>query len=241
MKLIFIRHGDPNYADDCLTEKGRREAAALAKRVKTWDITHIYCSPLGRAKETAQFCLDELNRHDETTYEWLKEFYDPIIHPHLGKKRAPWDFMPSYWTAEPKFYDKNHWFEAPVLKEAEFDIKAYYDEVCNGLDGILAEYGYVRKDGYYEVTRHPEKEETLVFFCHLGVSYVCMSHLLGISPSVMWQSFFTAPTSVTVLGSEERIEGEAGFRCQVLGCTKHLSDAGEPISSSGYFTDAFQL
>lgn len=241
MKLIFIRHGDPNYELDCLTEKGKREAAALAERVKTWDITHIYCSPLGRAKETASYCLKELDGVDVTTYEWLKEFRAPIIHPQKGRKNTPWDFMPSYWTAEPKFYDKDHWFEAPVLQASEVDIKAYYEEVCDGIDGILAKYGYFRKNGYYQVKKHPEKEEILVFFCHLGVSYVCMSHLLGISPSVMWQSFFTAPTSVTVLGSEERIEGEAGFRCQVLGDTKHLAKAGEPISSSGYFTDAFQL
>lgn len=241
MKLIFIRHGDPNYELDCLTEKGRREAAALAKRVKTWDITHIYCSPMGRAQETASYCLKELKRDDATTYEWLREFQAPIIHPQKGRKHTPWDFMPSYWTAEPKFYDKDHWFEAPVLQASEVDIKAYYKEVCDGLDGILAEYGYFRENGYYRVKKHPEKEDILVFFCHLGVSYVCMSHLLGISPSVMWQSFFTAPTSVTVLGSEERIEGEAGFRCQVLGDTKHLAAAGEPISSSGYFTDAFQF
>lgn len=241
MKLIFIRHGDPDYENDCLTEKGRREAAALAKRVKNWDITHIYCSPLGRAQETASFCLKEMNRTDATTYDWLREFYAPIMHPEKGRKRSPWDFLPSYWTAEPLFFDKDHWFDAPVLKASEVDIQAYYKEVCSEFDTLLAKYGYVRKDGYYQVTRHPEKEETLVFFCHLGVSYVCMAHLLGIAPSVMWHSFFTAPTSVTVLGSEEVKEGEAGFRCQVLGDTRHLSDAGEPISSSGYFTDAFQL
>lgn len=26
MKIIFIRHGDPDYVNDTLTEKGRREA-----------------------------------------------------------------------------------------------------------------------------------------------------------------------------------------------------------------------
>ena len=32
MRILFIRHGDPDYANDTLTEKGRREASALAAR-----------------------------------------------------------------------------------------------------------------------------------------------------------------------------------------------------------------
>lgn len=52
MRIIFIRHGDPDYVNDSLTEKGIREAELLAKRVAKWDnITQFYCSPLGRAKK----------------------------------------------------------------------------------------------------------------------------------------------------------------------------------------------
>ena len=31
MKIRFIRHGDPDYGNDTLTEKGRKEAQLLAK------------------------------------------------------------------------------------------------------------------------------------------------------------------------------------------------------------------
>ena len=49
MRIIFIRHGDPDYVNDSLTEKGVREAELLAKRVAKWEnITQFYCSPLGR-------------------------------------------------------------------------------------------------------------------------------------------------------------------------------------------------
>ena len=52
MRIIFIRHGDPDYVNDSLTEKGVREAELLAKRVAKWEnITQFYCSPLGRAKK----------------------------------------------------------------------------------------------------------------------------------------------------------------------------------------------
>ena len=34
MKLLIVRHAEPNYEIDGLTEKGKREAALLAERLK---------------------------------------------------------------------------------------------------------------------------------------------------------------------------------------------------------------
>ena len=54
MKILIIRHGDPDYEHDTITEKGRREVELLTKRVAKWkNITKIYVSPLGRAQATA--------------------------------------------------------------------------------------------------------------------------------------------------------------------------------------------
>ena len=49
MRLIFIRHAEPDYSIDSLTEKGWREAKLLAERTKRWKVDEFYCSPLGRA------------------------------------------------------------------------------------------------------------------------------------------------------------------------------------------------
>ena len=244
MRLIFIRHGDPDYVHDSLTEKGRREAALLAERVATWKVDEFYCSPLGRAKETARYSLEKLNRQAQT-FEWLKEFYITIKDPETGKDRIPWDFMPDFWTSDPHFYDKDNWTEAEVFKTG--DLRKNYDEVAAGLDSILAKYGYIRSGAVYK-TNHTQPTgsgiaaqdgKTLVFFCHLGVSFVMMAHLLGFSPAQLFHNFFVAPTSVTVLNAEERIAGTAMFRTQVIGCTRHLAGL-EPVSASGYFTDVFQ-
>lgn len=62
MKIIFIRHGEPNYEIDSLTEKGWREAELLSKRTAKWNVTDFYCSPLGRAKDTASFTLKNADR-----------------------------------------------------------------------------------------------------------------------------------------------------------------------------------
>ena len=57
MRLIFIRHAEPDYEHDSLTEKGWREAKLLAVRTKSWQVDDFYVSPLGRAQDTASFTL----------------------------------------------------------------------------------------------------------------------------------------------------------------------------------------
>ena len=53
MKLLFIRHGDPDYTIDSLTEKGWKEAEFLSEKIAALDVRDFYVSPLGRAKDTA--------------------------------------------------------------------------------------------------------------------------------------------------------------------------------------------
>ena len=65
--------------------------------------------------------------------------------------------------------------------------------------------------------------------------FTIIAHLTGFSPMQLWQGFYVAPTSITVLNSEERLPGQAWFRVERLGDTNHLTNGGEPISSSGYF------
>lgn len=73
MRLLFIRHGDPDYEHDCLTEKGRREAEALAEHSESLRMGEIFVSPLGRAQETASYSLKKLGKTG-TTREFLQEF-----------------------------------------------------------------------------------------------------------------------------------------------------------------------
>ncbi|MFQ9855552.1 MAG: histidine phosphatase family protein [Ruminococcus callidus] len=57
MKILLIRHGDPDYEKDSLTEKGWHEAELLAQRMAELEIQSFYVSPLGRAKDTASCTL----------------------------------------------------------------------------------------------------------------------------------------------------------------------------------------
>lgn len=267
MRLIFIRHGDPDYAIDNLTEKGKREVALLTPRVCKWkNVTAFFTSPLGRAKATGEPALKELNREAEVC-DWLQEFYYNTVYPQnikdkslAGTKTMCWDLKPEYFTSDPNFFDKDKWVESDFMKGG--NIKAYYEMVCNGIDEILSRYGYERNQtNFYNVKTpvpnhnwsepiekyhlksvkddYPE-EPTLVFFCHLGVMFAIISHLVGLSPMQLWQGFYVAPTSITILNSEERDKGKAFFRVERLGDTNHLTNGGEPISSSGYFADVLR-
>ena len=65
MKILIIRHGDPDYTIDSLTEKGKTEAELLSDRISKMDIKKFYVSPLGRAKATADYTLKKMNRKAE--------------------------------------------------------------------------------------------------------------------------------------------------------------------------------
>lgn len=234
MKLIFVRHGDPDYTNDTLTERGWREAHALAPRVAKWDVDKFYCSPLGRARDTASVPLKLINREAQTK-DWLREFYVSVTDPLTGKERIPWDLMPSYWTKKDGLYDRNKWHESDLMKTGE--VTKRYKEVCEGIDEILKQYGYTRNGSIYTTEKGSEK--TVVFFCHLGVQFTVLSYLFGISAPAIWQNFFVAPTSVTVVATEERQKGEVCFRCKKLGDTSHLYAAGIEPSDSGFYNEVY--
>ena len=65
MRIIFVRHGDPDYEHDTLTEKGHREAALLGKLAPELHLGDCYMSPLGRAQHTAEYCLKATGKNEE--------------------------------------------------------------------------------------------------------------------------------------------------------------------------------
>ena len=236
MNLIFIRHAEPDYTIDSLTEKGFVEAKLLAERTKDWKVDDVYVSPMGRAQDTASFSLKNWNL-EATTYDWLQEFYYRVDDPETGEKRIAWDFMPEYFTRQEELHDKNKWADTEVMKSG--NLGSYYESVTNGLDGILERHGYKALGrGLFEFEKH--SDENIVFFCHLGVSFAMIGYLTQIAPPVLWQGFFVPPTGVMILSSEERMPGKAVFRMENFGDTKHLFKGGEPISQSGYFAPIFQ-
>lgn len=262
MRLIFIRHGEPDYKTDTLDEKGRREAEALAKRTAHWDVDAIFCSPLGRARQTAEPTLRALHK-SAAVYDWLQEFNFPIRDPLTGEVHCPWDLMPQYFTGDPMLLDKDAWVHAPLYRDIP-EMETRWNEVRTGLDSILARYGYTRCGLYYQFAepdgsilpaeisdlqlhgtkdyevRDADDEKTIVFFCHLGVTCVMLAYLLGVSPVLLWHGTCIPTTGVTIVNAEKRLHNASFFRIQALGDCSHLLAAGEPLSGFASFAPLFQ-
>lgn len=236
MKLLIVRHGDPDYAVDSLTEKGWREAEYLAERLAALDLKDIYVSPLGRAKDTASCTLKKLNR-TAVECEWLREFKPQINRPDVkDKKMIVWDWLPQDWEKEDAFFHRDRWFENEILREG--NVKQEYDWVIQNFDRILQEHGYVRDGNYYRVEKG--NADTLVFFCHFGLGCVLLSHLLNISPMVLWHSTCAAPTAVTTVVTEERRKGIASFRMSSYGDVSHLYAHKEPPAFAARFCETYE-
>ena len=65
MRIIIVRHGDPNYELDTLTKTGWREAELAAEYLAKLQIKAFYVSPLGRAQDTAGCTLKKMKPKNE--------------------------------------------------------------------------------------------------------------------------------------------------------------------------------
>ena len=236
MNLILIRHGDPDYKNDTLTETGRREAALLAERISPMDINAYYVSPLGRARDTAEPTLKASGR-DARTCEWLQEFSIPVLRPDKDGElsHVPWDWLPQDWLQDPRLLDPIRWRENEVLRSA--DVGSAYDSVLYAFDALLSEYGYKRDGLFYRVEK--QSTATLAFFTHFGLSCVLLSHLMNCSPMVLWQGLCMAPSSVTTIYTEERRPGIASFRAAAVGDISHLTCKGVKPSFAARFCEIY--
>jgi probable phosphoglycerate mutase len=235
MKLLIIRHGDPDYAIDGLTEKGKVEAELLASGLIKEDIKAVYCSTMGRARLTAEPFLSKSGMTAEYC-EWLREFNYPRIHvPYLEKDKNAWDLMPEFVDANPELYHPTLWREVDCLKGTEV-IEAY-DTVCREFDALLARHGYDRDKLSYKAVS--PSHDTIAIFCHFGVTAILLAHIMNCSPYSVWQHCFTAPTAVTTVYTEERAKGIASLRLSTMGDVSHLYAADEPPSFSGRFCECF--
>ena len=231
VKILIVRHGDPDYEADSLTEKGWREAKLLSERLSKIKIDAMYVSPLGRARATA-LPLEEKTGRKAEVLPWLHEFKGKIISTHSGKERIAWDMAPGIWCNEPRYYDIEKWSEVPVMMTG--NAKSEYELIGKGIDALLAQHGIVRDGRIFRIKEGTE-EKTIVLFCHFCLGIIIVSHLAGISPVIMWNNFFLAPTSVSELVTETDADGNSHFRCAALGDTSHLFAGKEPVSESGLY------
>jgi Fructose-2,6-bisphosphatase len=234
MRLLFVRHAEPDYVHDSLTEKGRVEAALLAERLCKLDVKAFYVSPMGRAQATAEYTLKKLGREAQTL-PWLEEFRGRIINPDTGTLRGPWDLRPLFYAEKKNLHSIDTWLNDPLIQGG--NCAEMFEETKRGLDSVLKAHGYEKDGPIYRC--EDNKPDTLVFFCHFGISMAMLSYLTDISPLALWQGFCALPSSVTTMITEERTKGEVHFRCMQLGDISHLYAGDEPYSTAGLYQECY--
>ncbi|MBQ2031536.1 MAG: histidine phosphatase family protein [Lachnospiraceae bacterium] len=201
MRLLLVRHGDPNYELDCLTELGHEQAKIVAKRLLREGIQEIYCSPLGRARQTAQPFAEASGIGEIHILDFMEEI-------RYGREDAlyqsgnPW-LVAMDLIHEGKNLQVPNWQEYPGYADNTATIDA--EKVMAGTDEWLASLGYRREGLYYRCTNEDDRKRTLVLFSHGGSSTAFLSRVLNISfPHMMSVLGHLRHTSVTSLRFDRR-------------------------------------
>ena len=178
MRIIFIRHGEPDYARDCLTERGREQARAAAERLRGEGIDEIYSSPLGRAAETAAFTAEALGKPVKTL-DFMRELHwgsaDGRPIPADGH---PWD-LADMMAEEGWDLTDPGWREHAYFRNNTVTAEA--DNVARKTDEWLRTLGYERGGAYYRCTRKDDRQAAAALFCHGGSSAAAMGHMLNLT------------------------------------------------------------
>ena len=150
MRLYIIRHGDPDYTTDTLTEIGQREAQALAGRLANESLTHIYSSPLGRARETMSYTA-KVAKLIPSIEEWTREL--PWWIPWEGPREriAAWDLHGEIIRGQGRYPGNHDWYTLEYLENPIF--RTGYDNLCERSDDLMRRHGYERVDGRYRCVR----------------------------------------------------------------------------------------
>lgn len=201
MFLYYMRHGEPIYDPDSLTEWGHKQAAALSKRLQTINFSQIYSSSSIRAQMTAQPTCDALKK-EKIILEWAHEglvAHDFWVTDENGKRG--WAHL------TPKYIDRMNapdvralgrkWYEHPDFANEGFARGT--KRVDKEADAFLENLGFKhdRENGWYTVTK--KNSDNVAFFAHEGFGKVFLSSILDIPYPMIATRFALDLTSVTVI------------------------------------------
>ncbi len=230
MLLYIIRHAEPIYNPDTLTEKGRMQAQALAKRLAVHGLTTVYSSPSGRAMETAKATCDMLGL-GLNIEEWTREVADRFsITMPSGEKEFVLNVTNTQFLKDGGASLGDDWHKAPIFNT--IDAKTEYDKICAKSDEFLSRHGYVRDGGVYRITA--ANDDRVAVFCHGGLISLWLSHLLSVPPHLFMAGFGISHTGVTILDFANNDDGITAPYCLCLSDVSHIYKANLPLKFSNY-------
>ena len=219
MRIIIVRHGEPDYQKDCLTETGRIQAGRAAERLKEEGIEEIWSSPLGRAYETAEATSKALGLPIHTL-ECMRELYwGSRDREEMYMDGHPWDTADTMARNGVELNDadwrRGSWFSNNRVIEA-------VDMVEKGIDEWLAGFGYIRDGLYYRHERAEKDHYTIALFCHGGSSSAAIGHILNLPFPYVCGMLHMEFTGITILRFD-RNSGPCTLPClELANDAKHI-------------------
>ena len=225
MRLIIVRHGEPDYEKDCLTPLGRLQAAAAARRLRDEGIEALYTSPLGRARETARAAADALGLPVETLafmreLRWGSADGAPLPfdgHPWDAADemaRTGWDMARTDWRLHPLF--------------ARNRVTAEADRVGDETDAWLQSLGYAREGGAYRCLRADGRQHTLALFCHGGSSTALLARVFGLPFPYLCAAVHLDFTGIFIVRFSHRPGSAALPVAELCGDSRHIRGLEAP-------------
>ena len=227
MRIYFIRHGHPYYANDCLTDIGHLQAEACSERLKNEGIQRVFSSTCGRAMETAAYTAKKLGLEVEPIdfireLRWRSKTEQPIF-----KNGHPWYIVDDMVLKGEDLFDGN-WSESERFSSSV--IGESVKTVTDGIDSWLSVFGYEREGKYYRVVGNNTKQ-TVAIFSHAGASSAVLSHLLSIAFPWVFQVIRLDVTSVTIIDLGDEVGTLTFPTLALLNDARHI----EGIDSNIFF------
>lgn len=198
MLLFYIRHGDPVYDPDSLTELGHKQAEALAERLTMYGPDEIYCSTSVRAQQTAEPTAKRSGLSVKLS-DWCSEYlaWDEFTIPvERGKRWFYQDDVTRKFMASPQVERlRDDWYKCDYF--ANTAAKSGVERIRKETFRFLSSLGYDKAtDGNYYVANNPN-EKRIALFAHEGFGMAFLSTLLGIPYPTFCMHFGLEHSSMT--------------------------------------------
>ena len=218
MRIILVRHGDPDYVKNCLTELGKKQAAICAERLMGEGIEEIYSSSMGRAVETAQAFSERSGITPIHTLDFMQEIrfgYGEALY----ESGNPWEEVDRMGEEGEEINDPS-WHDWPFFRENAATPNV--DMIAEETDKWLAGLGYERDGLYYRCKREDGKEHTVVLFAHGGSGTAMMARILNLPFPYLCAIVRMEHTAITVLKMDSRPESRAMPVVELLCDARHI-------------------
>jgi len=198
VELVLVRHAEPDWerdkenGDPVLTELGRAQAERAAANLGGRAIHAIYCSPLRRARETAQ-AVASIQQLTPQIIDDLEEIRVPVL---LNLSQSEVD---SYFAAAARRTLQDRWDGFPGGES----FRDFHARVTSAMDSTLANYGvHSRVSSEFTVWSAPARGQPLriAVIGHGGTNAVILAHLLGLPPVPWeWLRFETVLAAINIV------------------------------------------